>query len=355
MRAFYGILTSLIFWVVSASAQSPLLVSHLDAQFQWDLQPFTTENAPESHVLTCGGSSITIPMPATSIPIRDVVTGPGTYTCTLYAQNTVDRQVEPDVPFPVFQSGYTPGQPFQVEVLENAQDVITVGHIQSTNTDNGYDNNVAATLTGTAAGNLLVVAVTVGSSSDIITSVNGSVNGAYTRATWAGVSGVGLHVYYKANGAGGNETVTVTFSASQSSNLALHEYSGIATTAALDQANAAGGTGTTSTDGDVSPSVTTTTAGQLIFSAIINNTGSTPTFTAGTSYTRRQHGPRGTDAGRHGTEDQIQSAAGSIQGTWTASTTDNYIAAIATFKALGGGGAKKRILAGLLVQRALRM
>lgn len=103
--------------VAGVSAQTPLPVSHLDAQFQWDLQPYTEENAPESHVLTCDGSSVTVTMPATSIPIRDVVPGPGSYTCTIYAQNAGGRQVEPDVPFPLFESGYTPGVPFQLQVL----------------------------------------------------------------------------------------------------------------------------------------------------------------------------------------------------------------------------------------------
>lgn len=105
---------------IEAPAQTQLLVSHLDAQFQWDLQPYTEENAPESHVLTCGGVSVIAPMPATSIPVKDVVPGPGQYTCTLYAQNGGGRQVEPDVPFPIFESGYTPGQPFQLVVNESA-------------------------------------------------------------------------------------------------------------------------------------------------------------------------------------------------------------------------------------------
>lgn len=121
MRTLYAGLLSLCL-IVSASAQTPLLVSHLGAEFHWDLQPFTEENAPDSHVLTCDGSSVTVQMPATSIPIRDVVPGPGSYTCTLYAQNAAGRQVEPDALFPLFQSGYVPRAPFQLAVLAEPTD-----------------------------------------------------------------------------------------------------------------------------------------------------------------------------------------------------------------------------------------
>lgn len=104
---------------MAASAQSPLLVSHLDAQFQWDVGTVdATHDAPTEHVLTCGAITNIVPMPNTSIAVKDVVPGPGTYTCTLYAQNSAGRQAEPDVPFPQFESGYVPGIPFQLQVLE---------------------------------------------------------------------------------------------------------------------------------------------------------------------------------------------------------------------------------------------
>lgn len=104
----------------SALSQTPTLVSHLDASFYWTPGAVdATHDAPDAHVLTCGSIAQTVAMPNVSIPVRDVVPGPGTYMCTLYAQNSAGRQADPDVPFPQFQSGYVPGIPFQLRIIDN--------------------------------------------------------------------------------------------------------------------------------------------------------------------------------------------------------------------------------------------
>ena len=216
-------------------------------------------------------------------------------------------------------------------------------HVQSANTDNVFDTTCVVALTGTTAGNRLVLSIGGNFTSDVITSVSDGHN-TYTQTTkFLNYGGVGVYHYSAPNIAGGNETLTVTTSGSKSMNCALHEYSGTDTGAA-DKADSAGSAGSTSTDADTSPSVTTTTDGQLIFSSIIEVPGSSVTFTAGTAYTRRQHGLAGT-AYRHGTEDRVQASAGAVQGLWTASTTASIVVAISTFKAASAGdGATTRNL-----------
>lgn len=118
MRFLSLIALSLPLTCVSVSAQAQLMVSHLDANFSWSPGVVdATHGAATEHVLTCGAITNVVPMPNTSVAVRDVVPGPGTYTCTLYAQNSAGRQADPDVPFPLFESGYMPGLPIQLSVL----------------------------------------------------------------------------------------------------------------------------------------------------------------------------------------------------------------------------------------------
>src|SRR5574343_1821742 len=117
MRLSLGLVLLTLMGGLNASAHAQVLVSHLDAKFRWDVPAFTPENAPDAHVLTCGGSVVTVPMQGTRIAVKDVVAAPGTYQCDLYAQNSAGRQAAPNVPFPSFKSGYVPGAPFMVQVL----------------------------------------------------------------------------------------------------------------------------------------------------------------------------------------------------------------------------------------------
>lgn len=150
---------------------------------------------------------------------------------------------------------------------------------------------------------------------------------------------------YLLNAPAGATTLTFTWTADPVSiRLVCHEASGVATAAALDQhtgqqqTNPGNGTNTIS-----STAVTTSTAGQYIFGCSFEYpvTGFTPA--AGTGFTLRE-GPAG-DA--QATEDQVQSAAGSVTATFSPSAggTSNFLTAIATFKApatarpcvIGGG------------------
>ncbi len=200
---------------------------------------------------------------------------------------------------------------------------------QSTNHDGGFASSCAVTLAGSVAGRLLVVPILISNTSDKVTSVVGSVNGAYTRATYAGSSSMSNYIYYKPNGAGGSETVTVTLSSSNRINCALREYSGVATTTPLDTAATRFGTGSVATDGDFAPSVNSANDGSVFIGAI-SSLSTTATFAAGTGYSNLETGVAGS-LYRHSSEDKILASAGAGQPTFTANNTGNYVASVAVF------------------------
>lgn len=152
--------------------------------------------------------------------------------------------------------------------------------------------------------------------------------------------------YYFLNTAGGADTVTVTFAGTVTyASLQCAEYSGVATSAALDQATSNSQTDPgTATDAITSGNVTTTTNGQLILgwtSALAVGAG---TVSAGTSYTGRQN-----VFGDTLFEDRVQTTAGSIAATFTTNhATSDYITLISTFKeAVAASSARRGTLLGV--------
>lgn len=109
LRCFFVLsLTSLN----AASAQTVLTVPFDKASFTWTAPlPGPTNSPATKHTIVCGALSVEVPMPATSIPVRNVVPGVGAYTCSLFASNAFGRQVEADVPFPPFEAGLIPPAP----------------------------------------------------------------------------------------------------------------------------------------------------------------------------------------------------------------------------------------------------
>lgn len=106
--------------VSPALAQTVLKVPYNSAVFSWTVPPASPTKSPaDKHTIVCGAISKDVPMPATSIPVKDVVSAVGIYTCSLYASNAFGRQVEPNVPFPQFEAGLEPASPTnpRLEVL----------------------------------------------------------------------------------------------------------------------------------------------------------------------------------------------------------------------------------------------
>jgi len=140
--------------------------------------------------------------------------------------------------------------------------------------------------------------------------------------------------YYFLNTTGG--AVTVTFAGAVTyASLQCAEYSGVATSAALDQATSNSQTDPgTGANAITSGSVVTTTAGQLILGWTSALVVGASTVSAGTGFTGRQN-----VSGDTLFEDQVQGSAGSIATTFTTtSATADFITLISTFKAPAAAG-----------------
>lgn len=95
-----------------AEAQTILKVPYNSARFAWDPGVVDATHSPaDQHTVVCGAVSVDVPMPATSILVRDVVSAVGVYSCELYASNAFGRQAGPNVPFPQFEAGLEPASP----------------------------------------------------------------------------------------------------------------------------------------------------------------------------------------------------------------------------------------------------
>lgn len=130
---------------------------------------------------------------------------------------------------------------------------------------------------------------------------------------------------YCKNISGGSCTVTATFTASTSwRHIHVSEYSGADTTAPLDKS--AGNTGTSGSGS--SGAQTTTTNGQLIYGGSGNGLN-----TAGTGFTALSSGTNYTNMSEY----QIQTSAGSIDATFTGSSS-SWCVIMMTFKEASGGG-----------------
>jgi len=139
----------------------------------------------------------------------------------------------------------------------------------------------------------------------------------------------GLAILYASNILPGTNTVTVNFgNADHYRRIIISEYSGIAAASPLDATAKRQATATMASNGVTSAMGTTTTGGDLIFGAVMDDSGSFGTITAGTGFTRRAV----LNNMDRATEDMLQTTAGPIAATFTFSLTDHYLAQMAAFR-----------------------
>jgi fibronectin type 3 domain-containing protein len=215
----------------------------------------------------------------------------------------------------------------------------TIAKVQSKTATGTTGNTLAASFTTSiTSGNLLIV---VAETDDGATAtVTDSLGNSYSLANsvaW-NFSLRKLYVYYAANSLGGSNTVTVTTSSSGGSKqLHIFEYSGVATSAPLDQSVSGisiAGNGLSIT----SSAVTTVQTDELLFAA--GGPSSSASFTAGTGYTLQSTtNPNTGSSGAIASEDQVVSVLGSYTSTiaWSPSQGSGGIV-FATFKAATSGG-----------------
>ena len=138
---------------------------------------------------------------------------------------------------------------------------------KSSNT--GATSSVSASLTGVAAGSLLVVCANRNGNGTFSCSGGGT----WTQAVVSSGSQNSCVIFYMANAAAGNYTVTVSSSGASSMAMNMSEYSGAAATSVLTAASGNVGYGTAITSGNVNGALDgvrvlqcscTTTAGPTI-------------------------------------------------------------------------------------------
>lgn len=180
------------------------------------------------------------------------------------------------------------------------------------------------------AGNLIIAFVRMSTTTQTV-QITDSLGNAYTDAVSQGQSTDGhqIHIFYAKNIAGGANTVTATFSATNNHPwLAIYEYSGLSTTAPLDQTAAAQGDTAAPNTGLTS---TTTSAHELLFAGLGLPAASYETVSSGSGFTLLQ-GDAYPNTSPADNESQITTAAGQYVGTFNMNYADYWTAVVATFK-----------------------
>lgn len=190
--------------------------------------------------------------------------------------------------------------------------------------------NRQVTLTGTTAGNLIVVAGTYFAAGTTIT-VSDSVNGTYTQVfvQAAASDSHRTSLSYKANIAGGTVTITYTPPSAADTCIIAAEFNGIATVSPLNTSNSTNGTGTTAN----SSSITTTQATTTLIAVEGQGTSGSITQNAGSQgFTLIGENESGASAEPISFVYRVVTSTGSYNHTWTV-PNDDWAAGIGAFLA----------------------
>jgi hypothetical protein len=185
-------------------------------------------------------------------------------------------------------------------------------------------------------GDLIVVAIASwnGSNTATVSGVSDNFGNVYTKAVEdpsPPTSGTQpLSVWYAANVSGGSGfTVTASLASAGNLSVAIHEYSGAATSSVVDQTAHQGASGSAATSGTTAP---TGQANELLFGATTHSDGTIVSATAGTGYTLRQSFANNSCCDALFTEDGTGAAAGPYAATFSYAQAVDYRAAIVAFR-----------------------
>ncbi len=180
-----------------------------------------------------------------------------------------------------------------------------------------------------ATPDLVLVAIGTNVPAATITSMTDTLGNTFTPATSLATNaswGIGEQVWTANAKASGIDTVTVNLSQGANLHLIIAEYSGLATSNAVD-VTVVGGSGATAGTAVDSGGLTTLTPGDLLFAHVV--TGHlNQTFSAGTGSMLLQTSPSGASA----IEDQLVSATGSYHATFALGTADYWICVLVALK-----------------------
>lgn len=199
---------------------------------------------------------------------------------------------------------------------------------------NEYASDGSLTITGTTAGNTLIVGSSGSSATTTWTPSDG--HNTYTNLTYFQTANgvpMSISLAYAVNIAGGNETVATTNGGSEDQGMTICEFSGVATASTLDNS-----TGTVSgavASATPTSNAFTTTVTDLIIAYYANEaSGSDPT--AGAGYTiDANHNTSHFD----GMEYSLNVSAGSQTPSFSVSSNNNWIMFAIALKAAAAAGA----------------
>lgn len=213
--------------------------------------------------------------------------------------------------------------------------------------NNAGDNNANANSTlavpATTAGSLLVFAISYDPS-------GGSMSGITGGGTWARIgtaqfdsgNSQNAELWYCPNATAGVTSINPGAGLTTATNGQARvycEFSGVATSTPLDTQDTTKAffASSTTTDAETSNNITPAASGELIISAIYDQTGTAPTFTPGTGWTlgRAQPGVAAS-TGAVALEWKV-GVSGAQHSTWTINKTgDSVTVQVAAFKAAAG-------------------
>ncbi|HYR43497.1 MAG TPA: hypothetical protein VER98_10770 [Terriglobia bacterium] len=182
-----------------------------------------------------------------------------------------------------------------------------------------------------SAGNLIIACVRMSTSWQTVR-VEDTAGNVYTDAVSQvqTIDGHQVHIFYAMNIWSGVNTVTATFSSTNNHPwIAVYEYSGLSTTAPLDQIAYGQGSSSTASSGATGPTGPTSDGNKLVFAAAGLPASYTGAAEAGTGYVITQQ-DLGTS--RAANETAIVSSSGSITATFGLSWSTNWSAVLATFR-----------------------
>jgi hypothetical protein len=214
--------------------------------------------------------------------------------------------------------------------------------VQHKGTDAGTTSSSSLAFTSSnTAGNWIAVMIRGGKTGQVFT-VSDSRANTYRRAVQFSetVDGTTLGIFYAENIAGGANTVTVSDTILGTLRFAILEYSGIALANSLETTTTNQGTGSSLNSGNA----TTLSNGDLLLASM--SSANAANFTAGSGYLTEESVPAEPNT-KLIVEDRIQSSAGTTSAGATLGSSDNWGAALAAFKAAGGGGGTSPNITGL--------
>jgi hypothetical protein len=195
----------------------------------------------------------------------------------------------------------------------------------------GSSGTIAQAITGVVAGSTLVICTGHANAGQLITGVASDVSGAAVQAQHSVYTGNQVaDIWYIKNVAGGSHTITTTYASSVTDRFITVIEIQANTAAPLDIAR---GQDTGDSPTPTTPSGTTSTNGQYCVAVAVATPGTS--LTAAAPYAD-VFAPVAVGSALLGIEDRIQASAGATNGAWT-SANSSYCAALATFKAAGGG------------------